>query len=170
MIEFLLQNPLLIVVLIGIITSVFGNKSKQEQQKQQQKQKQQQQRQQETRQQQTMSAEVEREERKPIADVNEDQLKKYAKEVSTHYEAEISDRKQEVEEKIAALRKQRKQAEKKANAFLSSTEKGASSSLSGNVKQPSMTVGSQKLVDAVIWSEILGPPRSMKPHRARQRK
>lgn len=168
MIEFLLQNPLLIVVLIGIITSIFGNKSKQEQQKQQQKQKQQQQRQQETRQQQTMSAEVEREERKPIADVNEDQLKKYAKEVSTHYEAEISDRKQEVEEKIAALRKQRKQAEKKANAFLSSTEKGASSSL--NVKQPSMTVGSQKLVDAVIWSEILGPPRSMKPHRARQRK
>jgi hypothetical protein len=32
-------------------------------------------------------------------------------------------------------------------------------------KHTSLSVGEQKIIDGVIWAEILGPPRSRSPHR-----
>lgn len=168
MIDFLLENPLLLVFLIGIITSLFGKKvNDQQSDKQKQPRGKSVEEQEEARRQMMQDAEKQ-EEGPPVYDRNEEKLKRYAKATMQEASVEVSDRKKEAEERLADLRKQKEEAQKRASAFLSATKN--KNVANNNVDQPSMRVSNKQLVDAVVWSEILGQPRSRNPHRTMKRK
>ncbi|MBD7935807.1 MULTISPECIES: hypothetical protein [Cytobacillus] len=168
MIDFLLENPLLLIFLIGIITSLFGKKvNDQQPDKQKQPRGMSVEEQEEARRQMMQDAEKQ-EEVPPVYDRNEEKLKRYAKDIVQEASVEVSDRKKEAEERLADLRKQKAEAQKRASAFLSATKN--KDVANNKVDQPSMRVSNKQLVDAVVWSEILGQPRSRNPHRTMKRK
>ncbi|MEK5106618.1 hypothetical protein MHI57_07580 [Cytobacillus sp. FSL K6-0129] len=167
MIDFLLENPLLLVFLIGIITSLFGKKVNDQQSDKQKQPRGKSVEEQEEARRQMMDAEKQ-EEGPPVYDRNEEKLKRYAKATMQEAGVEVSDRKKEAEERLADLRKQKEEAQKRASAFLSATKN--KNVANNNVDQPSLRVSNKQLVDAVVWSEILGQPRSRNPHRTMKRK
>ncbi|UQX54382.1 hypothetical protein M5V91_00185 [Cytobacillus pseudoceanisediminis] len=85
-------------------------------------------------------------------------------------EEEYRQRKQQAEESMKALQNQRRAAERKASKIA----KTASNTNAEHRKEPSgagsFEFRKQSLADGIIWSEILGPPRSKNPHRSLNRK
>lgn len=153
--EFLLENPFILIALFALISSFFskGKGAAKEEQKR--------------RQQQRPIGEV-----KPFQTFEEMLFPETVKEKSpTIPEKEVVDKqvvhaKAQMEAKIAALQEERKKIEAKTARI--STVSRLQQPQMMEVEQSesrSFDVDATKLVDGIIWSEILGPPRSKKRHR-----
>ncbi|KON86999.1 hypothetical protein AF332_09370 [Sporosarcina globispora] len=157
--EFLLENPFILIALIAFISSFFKKKKEKKPVKQTPRSLHQEQRTQTER----SSADS------ALAEALKEEERQQA-EKARRIEEEYRQRKQQAEERMNALQNQRRDAERKANAFA----KAASNTKSEYQKQSSgaghFEPRKQALVDGIIWSEILGPPRSKNPHRSLNRK
>lgn len=103
-----------------------------------------------------------------LAEVLEEEKRKLA-EKSRRIEQEYRQRKQQAEQSMKALQSQQRAAERKASAIsrTAANTKAYPVEASGAGKYEPQK---QSLVDGIIWSEILGPPRSKNPHRSLNRK
>ncbi|MDF1508311.1 hypothetical protein PZE06_08935 [Robertmurraya sp. DFI.2.37] len=151
--QFLLDNPFILIILLGILSSMFKtNKEKPANKKP-------------TRQASTTSTENPPPSN-PMAEVFRELVEEApAKPIYNEY----VDTKKEAEAKIAALKKQQEQyADKVSRMNTLSRINEQSQPLMESVAKSGRTfkVEGEKLADAIIWSEILGPPRAKKPHRS----
>lgn len=175
-IELFLSNPLLLVLLIGAITGLFGKKSKQEEQKRRQQQRQQRQSGQHT-EPQTQSAypnNEPREEKKQesfdwdidIFNETKEELEKKVRETLSPYlekkKEQVATAKQTaplpMKEKVQEL--SIKQQEIVKNSPILKQELQLSE---GRVVK-NHKINPKRVVEGVMWAEILGQPRSRNPH------
>ncbi|MCS0670846.1 hypothetical protein [Cytobacillus firmus] len=157
--EFLLENPFILIALIAFISSFFKKKKEEKPVKQTPRSIQQEQR-------------TQAERTSPDSALAETLKEEYRQqaEKAKRIEEEYRQRKQQAEESMKALQNQRRAAERKASALA----KTASNTNAEHRKEPSgagsFEFRKQSLVDGIIWSEILGPPRSKNLHRSLKRK
>ncbi|MGM0835788.1 MAG: hypothetical protein ACQEV7_06495 [Bacillota bacterium] len=180
-IELFLQNPLLLVLLIGAITGLFGKKSKQEEQKRRQQQRQQRQSEQQS--------EVQTQSSYPNNETGYREAKHEKKQESFDWDIDIfNETKEELEKKVRETLSP--YLEKKKEQVVTAKET-APSAMKDKVQELSIkqqeiaknspilkqelqlsegrVVKSHKLnpkrvVEGVMWAEILGQPRSRNPH------
>lgn len=157
--EFLLENPFILIALIAFISSFFKKKKEEKPVKQTPRSVQQEQRAQAER----TSADS------ALAETLKEEYRQQ-EEKAKRIEEEYRQRKQQAEESMKALQNQRRAAERKASKIA----KTASNTNAEHRKEPSgagsFEFRKQSLADGIIWSEILGPPRSKNPHRFLNRK
>lgn len=157
--EFLLENPFILIALIAFISSFFKKKKEEKPVKQTPRSVQQEQRAQAER----TSADS------ALAETLKEEYRQQ-EEKAKRIEEEYRQRKQQAEESMKALQNQRRAAERK----VSKIAKTASNTNAEHRKEPSgagsFEFRKQSLADGIIWSEILGPPRSKNPHRSLNRK
>lgn len=157
--EFLLENPFILIALIAFISSFFKKKKEEKPVKQTPRSVQQEQRAQAER----TSADS------ALAETLKEEYRQQ-EEKAKRIEEEYRQRKQQAEESMKALQNQRRAAERKASKIA----KTASNTVAEHRKEPSgagsFEFRKQSLADGIIWSEILGPPRSKNPHRSLNRK
>ncbi|NUH82244.1 hypothetical protein HUN92_00400 [Bacillus firmus] len=156
--EFLLENPFILIAVIAFISSFFKKKKEEKPVKQAPRSVQQENR-----------AQAERTSADPaLAEVLKEEKRKLT-EKSRRIEEDYRQRKQQAEQSMKALQSQQRAAERKASAIsriATNTKTGYPVEASGAGKfEPQK----QSLVDGIIWSEILGPPRSKNPHRSLNR-
>jgi TolA-binding protein len=171
--EFLLENPFILIALIAFISSFFKKKKEEKPVKQTPRSVQQEQRAQAERTSadsalaETLKEEYRQQEEK--AKRIEEEYRQQ-EEKAKKMEEEYRQRKQQAEESMKALQNQRRAAERKASKIA----KTASNTNAEHRKEPSgagsFEFRKQSLADGIIWSEILGPPRSKNPHRSLNRK
>ncbi|MBU8879437.1 hypothetical protein BGM26_10620 [Bacillus sp. FJAT-29790] len=91
-----------------------------------------------------------------------------ARNVTDLIEKEYLEKKKRAEAKIKALKEQQRNAEKKAQAIQATAPIRTlqPSSPLERENKANQSTREQKLVDGIIWSEILGPPRARNPHRS----
>lgn len=157
--EFLLENPFILIALIAFISSFFKKKKEEKPVKQTPRSVQQERRTQAER----TSADS------ALAEKLQEEYRQQ-EEKAKRIEEEYRQRKQQAEESMKALQNQRRAAERKASKIA----KTASNTNAEHRKEPSgagsFEFRKKSLVDGIIWSEILGPPRSKNPHRSLNRK
>ena len=157
--EFLLENPFILIALIAFISSFFKKKKEEKPVKQTPRSVQQEQRAQAER----TSADS------ALAETLKEEYRQQ-EEKAKRIEEEYRQRKQQAEESMKALQNQRRAAERKASKIANT----ASNTNAEHRKEPSgagsFEFRKQSLADGIIWSEILGPPRSKNPHRSLNRK
>lgn len=81
-------------------------------------------------------------------------------------EKEYLKRKKQAEESMRALQEQKRAAQLKVQTFRNEATKSNDRSFHKADKEETAftSTSKQTLVNGVIWSEILGPPRSKRPH------
>jgi DUF4097 and DUF4098 domain-containing protein YvlB len=180
-IELFLQNPLLLVLLIGAITGLFGKKSKQDERKRRQQQRQQRQSEQQ--------AEAQTESSYPNNETGYREEKAEKKQDGFDWDIDIfNETKEELEKQVRETISP--YLEKKKEQVVT-TKETAPSAMKDKVQELSIkqqeiaknspilkqelqlsegrVVKSHKLnpkrvVEGVMWAEILGQPRSRNPH------
>lgn len=182
LIEFFIANPFLLILLIGAITGLFGKKSKQEEQKRRQQQRQQQAKQQT--QAQTQSSYPDNE-----TGYIEEKVEKKSGNQSYDWDIDIfNESKEELEKKLretfSPYLEKKKEPQVTSKNASPSTMKDRVEELS--IKQQEITKNSpifkqelqisegkvltnhkinpKRVVEGVMWAEILGQPRSRNPH------
>lgn len=157
--EFLLENPFILIAIIAFISSFFKKKKEEKPVKQAPRSVQKENR-----------TQAERTAVDPaLAEVLEEEKRKLEAK-SRKIEEEYKQRKQQAEQSMKALQNQQRAAERKARAISKTavnTTAGYPAEASGAGK---FEPRKQSLVDGIIWSEILGPPRAKNPHRSLSRK
>ncbi|WP_102274519.1 hypothetical protein [Cytobacillus massiliigabonensis] len=163
--EFIFENPWLLFIVIGIITSIFnkatGNQGKQKGRQQ-------------------------RQPIQPQKDVNHSnssprrEAKKndalpaipIPKKVINNIEKEYAERKKQAEETLHALKDTKRTLENKTQSFqtVSVRRSRRSDFISKKEEKPAFTIEKQKLAEGVVWAEILGPPRALNPHKSIRQK
>ncbi|RBP94094.1 hypothetical protein DFO70_105338 [Cytobacillus firmus] len=155
--EFLLENPFILIALIAFISSFFKKKKKEKPVKQTPRSLQQEQ-------------QAERTSADSALPVTLKEEYRQQAEKARRIEEEYRQRKQQAEESMKALQNQRRAVERKASTLA----KTASNTNAEQPKEPSgagsFELRKQSLVDGIILSEILGPPRSKNPHRSLNRR
>ncbi|MGN7177390.1 hypothetical protein BK139_06035 [Paenibacillus sp. FSL R5-0490] len=157
--EFLLENPFILIAVIAFISSFFKKKKEEKPVKQAPRSVQQENRTQAER----TSAD------NALAEVLEEEKKKLT-EKSRRIEEDYRQRKQQAEQSMKALQSQQRAAERKASAISRTTANTKTGSPVEAAGAGKFEPQKQTLVDGIIWSEILGPPRSKNPHRSLNRK
>lgn len=155
--EFIFENPIFIIVIIGYIISFFmKNKKNQSQHQKGARPK-------------PSAAEIFKQFQDRIPQLDTRSFEEQQAEQSQKLEKESLKREWEAEARSNAIREQKQMAEKRAELIteaespalsskvLPSTSKGANKALSPSKKQ---------LIDGIIWSEIIGPPRALNPHKS----
>jgi len=157
--EFLLENPFILIAIIAFISSFFKKKKEEKPVKQAPRSARQENR-----------TQAERTAADPVmAEVLEEEKRKM-EEKSRRIAEEYRQSKQHAEQSMKALQNQQRAAERKASAISKTAadiSAGYPAEASGAGK---FEPRKQALVDGIIWSEILGPPRSKNPHRSLNRK
>jgi type II secretory pathway pseudopilin PulG len=180
-IELFLQNPLLLILLIGAITGLFGKKSKQEEQKRRQQQRQQRQSEQQT--------EAQTQSSYPNNETGYREARTEKKQDSFDWDIDIfNETKEELEKKVREtlspyLEKKKAQVvtaketapsamKKKVQELSIKQQEIAKNSpilkqelqLSEGRVVKSHKINPKRVVEGVMWAEILGQPRSRNPH------
>ncbi|MBP2241672.1 hypothetical protein J2Z40_002244 [Cytobacillus eiseniae] len=151
--EFLMDNPFILFIIIAMLSSMFG-KGKGKNQQNQQKQNQ------------------SRPRQAPVQSNPIEPIPSEARNASSQIKREYLERKRQEEKKRQEIKNRppimqemsKKQAVKKEEKTLYNP------SIVPVEKKPALSIEKQKLVDGVIWAEILGPPRALNPHRSINRK
>ncbi|MBG9654783.1 hypothetical protein ACFRCQ_00020 [Cytobacillus firmus] len=156
--EFLFENPFILIAVIAFISSFFKKRKEEKPVKQAPRSVQQENR-----------AQAESSADPALAEVLKEEKRKLT-EKSRRIEEDYRQLKQQAEQSVKALQSQQRAAERKASAISrtaanSKTGYPVEASGAGKFEQQK-----QSLVDGIIWSEILGPPRSKNPHRSLNRK
>ncbi|WP_417899543.1 hypothetical protein ABN702_04295 [Bacillus haimaensis] len=178
-IELFLSNPLLLVLLIGAITGLFGKKSKQEEQKRRQQQRQSGQQQTEARTQssypnnETGYREAKHEKKQDsfdwdidIFNETKEELEKKVRETLSPY---LEKKKEQVvtakqtapsamKEKVQELSIKQQEIVKNSPILKEELQLSEGKVVKNNKINP------KRVVEGVMWAEILGQPRSRKPH------
>lgn len=156
--EILLENPFILIALLAFISSFF-KKKKGEQPENPNRPPQQ-----------RPQPQAER----PAVEASIEEALKEEKrqqaERASRIEEEYRRRKQQAEESMRTLQNQKRAAEKKVNSLREPAAKLVERPQTQKQTSGQFTPQKQALVDGVIWSEILGPPRAKNPHRSIQRK
>lgn len=172
--EFLLANPIIALLIIGAITSIFGRKSKEEEQKKRQQQRKQ------TQQAETQSS-------YPDSEVEYQEPKEAEQKPRFDWDVDIfQEKKEELEKKVREtlspyLEKKKEQAltiqdDLKDRAQELSIKRHEISGVSpilnqelklseGKVVKSNHRISHKRVVEGVMWAEVLGQPRSRNPHR-----
>lgn len=149
--DFLLDNPLIIAILVGIISSIFKKRKN---------------------------------ETKPTKKKSKNfwetvQLPNFdsSPEVKPLQKAEVY--REETVQPVRTIQEDYLEAQRKADLLkrdamdieqnVKSNEAKRSYEASASQAKNDFEVDSNKLADAIIWSEILGPPRARRPHRSKLR-
>ncbi|MEQ2526233.1 hypothetical protein EKG37_05425 [Robertmurraya yapensis] len=149
--QFLLDNPLIIVILVGIISSIF-KKGKNETKPTKKKSK-------------NFWETVQLPNFDSIPEVKPLQKAEVYHEEPVQPVRSIQDDYLEAQRKADSLKRDAEELERK----IRSNEVKRSIDAPTLQEKSDFQVDSNKLADAVIWSEILGPPRARKPHRSMHR-
>lgn len=158
--EFIFQNPIFIIVIIGYIISFFmKNKKNQTQHQKGDRSK-------------PSTAEIFKQfqDRTPTLDTGklEEQQRQQA-EQSQKLEKESLEREWKAAARSNALKEHKQIAEKRAELITEAESPALSSKvLPTNSKGSNKTMSPSKkqLIDGIIWSEIIGPPRALNPHKS----
>ncbi|KOP83494.1 hypothetical protein ACFFHH_09715 [Cytobacillus solani] len=161
--EFIFENPWLLFIVIGIITSIFnkltGNQGKQKSRPQRQPIQPQ--------------KGANHSTSSPIREVKKNEaLPAIPKKVINNIEKEYAERKKQAEETLHSLKDKQRALENKTQSLLAVSERG-SMRLDFNSEKdekPSFLIEKQKLAEGVVWAEILGPPRALNPHKSIRQK
>lgn len=158
---FLLDNPFLIIVIISIIFSFFKKKDGGSQQHKNVPPKPQHQ----------PVRTQPNEQHRPIFGETRNTDSRSAEEKMNMHEREYLERKKQAESMMDVLKEQQRLKEKQAELIQLTADKHASEpSLPIDNKRiqskSTFSAGKQQLIDGLIWSEILGPPKARNPHRS----
>lgn len=160
--EFLFENPFILVVLIGIISSLFkrmkGTPPEEQPRSPQPKPK----------------PVIQRNPEKPAptltrAEEIELQRQKELLDSKNQIERQYLEKKKKAEEKIAALKQQQLAAKRQAERMNATTRMNMDerkSVIQTTDQRNVVGVDEKKLVDAIVWAEVLGPPRARKSLRS----
>ncbi|MEH7124093.1 hypothetical protein V7122_07770 [Bacillus sp. JJ1532] len=158
--EFIFENPIFIIVIIGYIISFFmKNKGNQQQQRKGSGQ-----------QVKPSPAEVfkQMQERIPQMETRSiEEQQRHQAEQALKLEMEALERQRLAEEEINALKEQQEMAKKQAE-FIKTVSKAPVPIQGALQKEWRQTLSPSKkqLIDGIIWSEIIGPPRALKAHKS----
>jgi hypothetical protein len=161
--EFLFQNPFLILILLAYLFSLFGKRKKQQAQQQRNSQ---------PRHVQTKRAPAERgSELKRQLDTA---IREFKNLTENRQYTEQAESVQPVEQDKNELKEQSENRKPKAQAVKREAEQQKVSvspskpveMASEKEEHVSLAPTDKQLVEGIIWSEILGPPRSLNPHRS----
>ncbi len=146
--EILFENPLIIIILIGVISSLFKNRNKNERQE---------------------SPAKRVETRKPKSTQNGSdvfqEMKEIFREASHTYQEEIKPVRRLPEQHLPKITEVKVEPVEVQPSISEDIARGQSGSQIPQLGQPKgLKVDESKLAEAVIWSEILGPPRAKKPY------
>lgn len=157
--EILFENPLILIVLIGIISSLF-KKAKGERPESPIPRPRQ-------RPHHRQSAEPERAAMETSVEEALKEERQRQAERESRIEQENRKRKQQAEESMRALQNQRREA----HSFRETASRPVELPAEGKKEHGGrFTPEKQVLIDGIIWSEILGPPRAKNPHRSIKQK
>ncbi len=174
------QAPWLLIVLLGIISSLFRGKKQEEQQQQQKRQQQQRQQRQQAASQASQkrqddyedyrreSATTPRQEEKPRFDWDRDVFGEGKLE---ELEQKVREKVEKTKEQVAPIRERMSQEVKELSIKGQEISKDSpilkqELQLSeGKVVNSRHRIKPNRVVEGVMWSEILGQPRSRNPHR-----
>lgn len=143
--EILFENPLILIILVGVISAIFKNKNKDEKQDDTKKRV---------------------ETRKTVQKSSDpfSEMKDVFREVQRSFQEEIKPAptvQENANQKINDAKFAYPEEPEKPEQVIK-TPRGLQEQ---KLKQQSgLDVDESKLIDAVIWSEILGPPRAKKPY------
>lgn len=151
--EFLFENPFILILLIGLISSLFKKGKGEEQQPRQRPPK-------------PFVETIPIPESKIPQKSEKVETEKRTKESVKTIQSDFLDAKKQAEAKMAALREQQLKYEHQAERLKEENELKQPTPTETAVKK-SYRVEEKNLADAIIWAEILGPPRAKNPHRAR---
>ncbi|MFE8695385.1 hypothetical protein ACFYKT_03315 [Cytobacillus sp. FJAT-53684] len=159
--DFLFDNPFIPFVLVAIITALFNKGKGKNQEKNNHLPKRQPV---QTKQSKgyPMSAPVQeaRKSEKPS---------RMPRKVMDNIEREYLDRKKQVEAELKARKDQQSVTENRTRSFMQTTADQSKNNIAPPLekeRKTAISIEKQKLVDGIIWSEILGPPRALNPHRS----
>ncbi|WP_338470295.1 hypothetical protein R4Z10_16025 [Niallia sp. XMNu-256] len=146
--EILFENPLIVIILIGVISSLFKNRDKSEKQE-------------------SPAKRVEADRHKPTQKSGDvfQEMREIFKETSRTFQEEIKPERQ-----FSEKQSEKKIAEVKVvleEELPSLSEKPDKQHAPQTIQQQQLKefkVDESKLAEAVIWAEILGPPRAKKPY------
>lgn len=152
--EVLFENPVIIIAVLGFIFSLFKKKEggNKEQKKAHHKPQ-----------------------YRPVSERTIEQQKPLHAETRELHSAEKSklkrgylERKKQAESTMNAWKEQQRLSENQAELIQLAADKPVNEPTLPIDRRPkaSFSAGKQQLVDAVIWAEILGPPKARNPHRS----
>lgn len=162
--EFILENPFILIVIFAIISSLFktkkGNNQNQNSQTKQREAR-------TFQKQQTQSTTVEQ--RKAMSPLK--RLEQMATEMADRLDKEYTEKRKLAESKLKGARDyippteevKPLQVKVEQPVVIAAVEKP-------HAPQPSLSIEKQKVIDGVVWAEILGPPRALNPHRTLKKK
>jgi Fe2+ transport system protein B len=156
--DLLFENPFIIVVLIGIISSLFNRmKSSAEEPKRQPVRPVQ------NRPAQAQSTTMEEKIERPYVH-REEKSVMVTDTPLNEIQEKYAEKKKAAEERLKQLEQQKAVTEKRAARMNSQVTRVVHKQSSRSER---LSPNKEKLVDAVVWSEILGPPRAKRPFRGR---
>lgn len=158
--EILFDNPFIIIILIAALSSMFKNKKKPENDRKRGTSH-------------TSASKPERPSNRM------DEMKEIFKEVTRHLSEEhpvpakkteeMYQEKQDEAAQLIETLKQKSDVKGKIESITTGISQGPDKQTMGTEKKDnSMKLDESTLIDAVVWSEILGPPRAKNPYRKRR--
>lgn len=170
--DVLLENPIIIMIIIGAILSLF-NKSKVNNQNQKNPSSQ-------TKPTQARSISNEQGQRRPVDDRKGmspvKRLEQMATEMAERYEREYAEKRKFAEATLKQAKEEPRPMEREAEQlYVAPVKSVTTESITSQEKQMpapqlSLTAEKQKVINGVVWAEIMGPPRALNPHRSLRRK
>lgn len=159
--EVLFENPFIILVILGFIFSLFKKKDGGNQGHKNAHPK-------------PVHARP-IEQQKPLYSEKRNTELRPAEEKLNKHEREYLERNKQAESTMNALKEQQRLTEKRAELIQLAADNPVNEHSLPIDRKPiqskaSFSAGKQQLVDAVIWAEILGPPKARNPHRSLRRK
>jgi gas vesicle protein len=145
LVEFILSNPLVIAGLIFVLSSLFGKKKKGKQQR---------------RQKENPAASV------PVPSIEQTETKPEAKERMKEAIDTIETRYHSVKSEMSELGNEIGSAADEIQAEIQTDSKNSQNERT----KANPVINKDNVVQGIIWSEILGSPRSKKPHASAKRR
>ncbi|WP_110926911.1 hypothetical protein [Bacillus massiliglaciei] len=161
MIEFLFSNPLVIIIVIGIISSLFKKAASGSEQKPAKKRKWQ-----DVLRELQEQSNPQKPEKGPVAPANDHADRKPQ---SVQNAAAVpEERNPEDERRIAELKKMQREHDRRQKEKKTFREEEVISDVSSPVYEPKLSFTKDQVINGVIMSEILGPPKSKSARSSRR--
>lgn len=157
--EFLFENPLILLAIIGFISSLFTKGKKEEEKRRKPAQR-------------PVSRPTQPQQPAQASPIERkrEELETRAKRAAAQMEQQYAETRQKADEELEALKQKQRYAERRTAAIRERMPAQNTANTNTQAQAKALAPDKQKLADAIIWSEILGPPRAMNPHRSVKRK
>ncbi|WP_080844978.1 hypothetical protein [Cytobacillus gottheilii] len=151
--EILFENPIILMALIGLVSTLFSKGKKEEEKRRRPPQRPA-----------GTPGHTQQPAQASTIERKKEKLENRAKRAAAQMEQQYTQARQKAEDELESLNNRHRTAERQTETLRTREP------IKKTAQSQSFAPDKKKLADAVIWSEILGPPRAMNPHRSVKRK